>query len=162
MFSHRDGRRHELLGPVPPLEVLVLDPGGEVDTVRFNEVNHSARLRRLAAQHLEAFRLLRESIASGDWAGLGQAATLSARAHQAILADDLGADAWRLAQDAGALGVCRAHSGTLWGVLVDPAQADVRAIETYVARRLPPGVAVRREQLVDGGLRVLSPWQACP
>lgn len=135
----------------------MLDPGGQVDTVQFNDLDHRATLRRLAADHLEAFTLLRKSVASLDSAGLAQAATLSARAHQAILADDLGPIACRLAQDAQALGVCRAHSGTLWGVLVDPVRADVNAIESYLTRRLPPHVTMHRVRLVDGGPRVLTP-----
>lgn len=159
VFSHRDGQRHELLGAVPPVEVLVLDPGGQVDTVQFNDLDHSATLSRLAADHLEAFALLKKSIATLDWAGVGQAATLSACAHQAILADDLGPVAWRLARDTRSLGVCRAHSGTLWGVLVDPLREDVNAIESYLTRRLPPGIAMHRERLVDGGPRVLTPSQ---
>jgi L-threonine kinase len=151
LFAHRDGCRHAPLGPSPPLEVLVLDPGGEVDTVRFNKADHDATLRGLSADHAEAFELLRGSLAGHDWEGMGEAATLSARAHQAILPDELGPVAWHLARDVGALGVCRAHSGTLWGVLIDPARCDVHGTFTYLLGRVPQGVDAYRERLAEGG-----------
>jgi L-threonine kinase len=41
LFAHRDGGFHQCLGAAPPLAVLLLDPGGKVDTVAFNRVNHT-------------------------------------------------------------------------------------------------------------------------
>jgi L-threonine kinase len=95
LFAHRSGAWHESLGPAPPLGVIILDPGGEVDTVRFNQLEHRAVLARLASDHREAFELLRRSLATGDWNGVGAAASLSAEAHQALLASPLGCLAGR-------------------------------------------------------------------
>ncbi len=33
LFDHRGGHLHEGLGPAPPLAVVIIDPGGEVDTL---------------------------------------------------------------------------------------------------------------------------------
>jgi hypothetical protein len=60
-----------------------------------------------------------------------------------------------LAREVGALGVCRAHSGTLLGLLLDPVHADVPAVAAFVARRLPDGVNVAHYPLVDGGPRYM-------
>ena len=38
LFDHRRGRIAESLGPPPPLEVIVIDRGGQVDTLEFNKV----------------------------------------------------------------------------------------------------------------------------
>jgi L-threonine kinase len=151
LFDHRGARINEPLGPVPPLGVMVIDPGGEVDTLAFNRIDHRQTLRRLADRHQEAFDLLRRGLKAGDWAAVGQAATLSARFHQAILPNPLLELVMALARDVGALGLCRAHSGTLLGVLLVPGQTDVASVAAYVTRRLPPSVAVSMCSMVDGG-----------
>lgn len=153
LFAHRDGGFHRALGPTPALKVLVLDPGGRIDTVAFNRINHGDQLDRLIPQHRGAFDLLLQGLSGGDWQALGRAATLSATVHQEILHSSLLDSALRLARDVGALGVCRAHSGTLLGLLLDPARADVPACTAYVSRRLTAKVSVSPQSLVDGGPR---------
>ncbi len=81
LWDHRHGQRYEDLGAVPPLIVLVLDPGGEVDTLAFNRLDHRQMLRQLASQHQEAFVLLRQGLQQGNPEAIGAAATLSATAH---------------------------------------------------------------------------------
>jgi L-threonine kinase len=133
--------------------VVVLDPGGEVDTLAFNRRDHREALRRLAPQHREAFALLREGLKRGDWRAIGAAATLSAHAHQAILPHPLLEPVLALAREVGALGVCRAHSGTLLGVLLDPTTSDVVAVTRFIARCLGEEIDVACYPMVDGG-----PW----
>jgi L-threonine kinase len=154
LFAHRDAAFHLGLGPAPPLAILVLDPGGQIDTLAFNRLDHGDALRRLSSQHRVAFGLLQEGVTQGDWETVGEAATLSAIAHQSILHSALLGPALRLAQDIGALGLCRAHSGTLVGLLLDPARVDVRSCTTYVAEHLPTNVTASVQSLVDGGPRV--------
>jgi L-threonine kinase len=163
LFDHRGGSFHESLGPAPSprpagasqggLSVVVLDPGGEVDTLAFNRLDHRGTWRRLAPEHRRAFALLREGLEQRDWQALGEAVTLSACTHQAILPDPLLELALALAQEVGALGVCRAHSGTLLGLLLNPVHADVPAIVDFVAHRRPDRVSVACYPLVDGGPR---------
>lgn len=150
LFAHRGGEFYETLADAPPLYVVVLDPGGEVDTVAFNRCDHRAALRRLASEHRQAFDMLRQSLQEGDWEMLGEAASLSSYLHQTILPNPWLDDVLKLARDVRALGVCRAHSGTLLGLLMDAATADVAAVATCVARQLP-SLAVRVHRLVGGG-----------
>ena len=63
-----------------------------------------------------------------------------------------------LAGEVSALGVCRAHSGTILGLLLDPAQADAASIAAFAARRLPGAVTVECFSLVDGGPRFSVEW----
>jgi hypothetical protein len=56
-----------------------------------------------------------------------------------------------LSQEACALDVCRAPSGTLLGLLLDPSRADVDSVGAWVRRRVDVGVAAY--PLVDGGPR---------
>lgn len=153
LFDHRGNRLHEGLGPAPPLAVVVIDPGGEVDTLTFNRMHHRETLRRLASQHREAFGLLREGLRDGNCEAVGEAATLSARVHQDILYDPLLEPVLAMAREVGAVGVCRAHSGTLLGLLLAPGRTDPSAVAALVARRLPDSVAVSPHRLLDGGPR---------
>ena len=156
LWDHRHGQRYEDLGAVPPLIVLVLDPGGEVDTLAFNRLDHRQMLRQLAPQHQEAFVLLRQGLQQGNPEAIGAAATLSATAHQAILFNPLLTRVLALARDVQALGVCRAHSGTLLGLLLDPRCADIDEIVALVARRFAPALTVCKLPLVNGGPRLLT------
>ena len=150
LFAHRGGEFYETLAEAPPLYVVVLDPGGEVDTVAFNRRDHRAILQRLANEHRQAFDMLRQSLQDGDWEMIGEAASLSSRLHQAILPNPWLDDAMRIARSVRALGVCRAHSGTLLGLLIDAVTTDVAAVTAYIARRLP-FLTVHVHRLTGGG-----------
>lgn len=156
LWAHRSGQLYEDLGAPPPLTVIVLDSGGEVDTLAFNRRDHRQALRRLASQHREAFTVLREGLRHSNLEAIGAAATLSATAHQAILLNPLLPAALQLARDVRALGVCRAHSGTVLGLLLDPGSADIAQITSVIAQRLAPAVAVFSLPLVSGGPRLLT------
>jgi len=151
LFDHRRGSFYEHLGSAPAMNIIVLDPGGEIDTIAFNRCDHRDRLRHLADQHREAFTLLRHGLRRGDMQAIGQAATLSARAHQSILHNPLLETALSIADDVGALGVCRAHSGTILGLLVDPTRAAVADVFAYVRRSLASAVGVACYSLTGGG-----------
>lgn len=162
LWDHRFGHVYEDLGAPPPLTVVVLDPGGEVDTLAFNQLDHRQVLRRLAPQHREAFSLLREGLRYGNLEAIGTAATLSATAHQTILVNPLLKPTLALAHDVRALGVCRAHSGTLLGLLLDSRHADAARITALAAQRFAPAVTVFSLPLVSGGPRFLTGDTGCP
>jgi L-threonine kinase len=162
LWDHRYGRVYEDLGTPPALMVVVLDPGGVVDTLAFNQLDYREVLGRLAPQHCEAFACVREGLRQGNLEAIGAAATLSARVHQTILTNPLLEPTLALARDVRALGVCRAHSGTLLGLLLDPKDVDVPAITALAARRFAPAVTVFSRPLVSGGLRLLTGTQSCP
>jgi len=159
-FDHRGGRCYELLGAAPPLAVLVVDPGGCVDTLAFNRQNHGDPLCRLASQHREAFSLLVGGLRRHNWEDVGAAATLSACAHQDILYNPWLEQVRVLCEQIGGLGVCRAHSGTILGILVDPEHSDLSDAAHFVAGCLPKGVILRATTMVDGGPRLLPDFTA--
>ena len=157
LFDHRRGTLHEALGDAPDMAIIVLDPGGTVDTVSFNQRDLAPALRRLAPDHRQAFDLLRSGVRQSDLPAIGAAATLSAQLHQRILHNQLLGMALELADNVGACGVCRAHSGTILGLLLDPAACDVAGAARYVREHAPGGVAVRLQHLVGGGARSHKP-----
>lgn len=154
-FDHRYGSFCLPLGSVPSLVVIVLDPGGTIDTVQFNRFERQTALAGLADRHREAFALLRTGLVEGDLEQIGAATTLSVEAHQRILESSLLGPARRLATEIGALGICRAHSGTILGLLVDPTAIDVSTAAEYVHDRLSD-VHVATYSLVGGGPRYVQ------
>ncbi|MGE3537062.1 MAG: GHMP kinase [Candidatus Tectimicrobiota bacterium] len=157
LWDHRHGSLYQDLGPAPALPLLILDPGGEVDTLAFNQRDHRPTLQRLLPLHREAFSVLQQGLQQADLAALGYAATLSATAHQAILANPLLDLALSLAREVHALGVCRAHSGTILGLLLEPRTTDVAAAAAFTARRCGAAVTVLSQTLQSGGMVIAPP-----
>lgn len=155
LWDHRGGQIYEEFGAPPLLSVIVLDPGGEVDTIAYNQQIHTPILQSLAAQHREAFALLQEGIKHGDATAIGAAATLSAVTHQKILLNPLLDLALSLAQNIGAVGVCRAHSGTIIGLLVDPHDTDISFACTLARQRCPQTVKIYGLSVISGGPRLI-------
>jgi len=112
------------LGYLPPLTIVGLDEGGQVDTVEFNaRPRPFDRARRAEYENL-LFDLER-AVASNDLRSLGEISTRSAVLNQEILPKthlDLLLDMSRRYE---ALGVVVAHSGTHLGLLLDPDAADL-------------------------------------
>jgi L-threonine kinase len=150
-FDHREGRWFEALGDPPPVVIVLLDPGGTVDTVAYNAVDRSAVLRRNEPRTREALAMARAAMRAGDVALLGAAATLSAMTHQPVLPKPLLGPAIAAAREVGAAGVCVAHSGTAVGILLDARRADAEAARAWVTRRL--ACPARLVRLVSGGPR---------
>ncbi|MEU6312559.1 GHMP kinase [Streptomyces sp. NPDC047014] len=126
LFAQREGRVLEVLGRrLPPLVVVgcALGGGAPVDTLALPaRVWDEADLR--AFERLRS--LLRRAVALGDAALLGRVATASARRGQRALRhaefDTVEGIAGRL----GAVGVQIAHSGSVAGLLLDPAVPGLR------------------------------------
>lgn len=151
LFDHRGGRLWEDLGPCPPIEIVVLDFGGEVDTVAFNHCDRSALLRETEPQVAAALALVRQGLAQEDPGLVGQGATLSALANQHILFKPQLAAVLEAAEEIEALGVNVAHSGTVLGVLLDPGRHYAPEACAWLKRRLPGLVSALCCRLVGGG-----------
>ena len=118
-FYHREGVLRKFLGYLPPLTIVGIDEGGQVDTVEFNECSkpfgqaHRAEYENLLLE-------MERSIAHGDLKSVGEISTRSAVMNQGILPKnhlDLLLDMRRRYK---ALGVVAAHSGTQSGLLLNP------------------------------------------
>jgi L-threonine kinase len=118
VYSHRNARLLERLAPVPPLVLVAIDEGAEVDTLEYNR----SPMRYSASEFAEFARLLkqlRKALLRGDIAGIGGVCTRSAEINQRRLPKrQLGAMI-EVAAAVGAAGVVAAHSGTCLAVLID-------------------------------------------
>lgn len=129
LFAHREGVVLEhYFKPVPDIEVLSVDtePDSSIDTVQYSPACYSAKEVRSFAMLAAA---LRRAIQTQDRRLLGQVATASADINQRFLPKPGYKELRSLAQHTGALGVAVAHSGTLLGIMLDPAFAATRAAD---------------------------------
>ncbi|MDE2753678.1 MAG: hypothetical protein OXI83_13965 [Gemmatimonadota bacterium] len=167
LFDHRKGTIREPLGPPPPLNILCIRLPGEVDTVAFNR-RLPARLPGHALRAWDgAFRLCADGIARGDLRRIGAASTASAEAARYLGCPPAPTGLAICARESGSVGVVRAHSGTVWGLLYPatetPAPEEVAdmlcraGVVTVPALPACSPATVASLRLVGGGCRVAAP-----
>jgi len=159
LFDHRRGEFQEYLGEPPPLSVLIVDPGGMIDTVRFNQ-RRDLMIHNQAKEDAvrRAVSLVRQGLARGRADLLAEGATLSALANQGILYKPELETLLAIATRCGALGINTAHSGTVIGILHRPGEVDVNRMEAEI-RTLWPRVRFIRADMTAGGVEAWhEPW----
>lgn len=120
LLAYRGSSRFKLLGQTPPLACLMLDPGQTVDTVSYNAQLNLAAVRKLASTTQTALNLLQQGLRDNDAAAIGAATSLSATAYQSVNYSPLVALAQQWVKATGAVGLVRAHSGSVLGLLYPP------------------------------------------
>jgi uncharacterized protein involved in propanediol utilization len=122
-FHHREVRLRVQLGHLPPLTVVSIDEGGEVETVGFNR-----RPKDYSVQDKLTYeRLLSEvsaAIRQGDAATIGQVATQSACMNQRLCPKRTLKQMLAVCEAVDGLGVVAAHSGTVLGILLSDTVPD--------------------------------------
>lgn len=119
IYNHRRGYLLERLGCMPDMHQLIIDTGGEVDTLVFNTIPKNYTRQELAMQE-QALALLREGIRTCDVWKIGQGTTLSARVNQRLLPKANFEEIVEIAAVCGACGIVCAHSGTILSLLFSP------------------------------------------
>lgn len=152
-FDHRGGKIQQELGSPPPIDIIVLDFGGEVDTVAFNQQERTDILRSLEPQVEKALELVKDGVRLSRSEMIGEGATISALANQKILYKPQLNMVLNLARQVDALGVNVAHSGTVIGVLLEPQRRDVKDVIAFLYHQLPGLENVYTARLVGGGPR---------
>lgn len=152
MLAYRGSSRYIELGTAPALlPLLMLDPGASVDTVSYNARLDLKAVQNLTATTQAAVELLIHGLHQHNVEAIGAATTLSARSYQKISFSPLVDQALGWAKATGAIGVVRAHSGSVAGLLY-PAQADLNDLSGWLARHFA-GV-ITETHLVSGGYQV--------
>ncbi|MYD36614.1 MAG: GHMP kinase [Dehalococcoidia bacterium] len=153
LFDYKHGSIARSLGCPPDMRILVLEFEGDLDTESFNAVNREAELRGQSPLLRDALELITEGIESGDAKSVGRGATLSALTYQTVLPKPQLPGVLSLAQDAGAVGVNVAHSGTVMGLLFGEDADRIAWAETEASKRLPDLTAVHNCKLIGGGVQ---------
>ncbi len=155
-FDHRFGSHTQELGDPPPMQVVILDFGGTVDTLQFNDVDVSASLLNSEKALREAVELISQGIQECDVEKIGTGSTLSARANQAILYKPQLESAIALASETGAAGVNVAHSGTVIGMLFEDDDMRVRCAASLAWERMAGLKSVRCQRIIGGGVAAIA------
>ncbi len=152
-FDHLGGEIIQSLGDAPPIDILVVDPGGNIDTLRFN-----SRREVRAAIHrknedfiMEALNLVKEGIKKRDIQLVGKGATLSALSNQEILYKRELADIISISTSLGGIGVNVAHSGTVIGILLFPDFSEIQLLKKRIRERCGNHMLFYQTRLIGGG-----------
>lgn len=133
-FDYRNGRLLKRLGVCPPMQILIYDCGGEIDTMQFNSRKDLVELQKMNEPKIqEALDLFKSGIEkqSLDW--IGQAASISAFANQKILYKKQLEPFYRIGTALGGKGVICAHSGTVLGLIL-PAEMQAGPVKKEIDR----------------------------
>ena len=153
LFDHRHGSIAESLGPPPPMEAIVIDTGGTVDTLEFNRTDRTALWQKIADRTNEALELVREGIRRGDPQLVGRGATVSARAgHPPAMAEWVERAA-EFADEPGVVGINVAHSGTVLGILLDARQRRSKPLYHRAVEAFADAESVQHFRVIGGGVR---------
>ena len=153
MLDHRRGKIVDLLGAPPPMEVIVIDRGGQVDTLEFNRIDREEHWRSATDATTEALELVREGIRRCDPELVGRGATMSARAGRPDDAAPWVERASDFAAEIGAVGVNVAHSGTVVGILLDARKRQSKPALRRASAAFGDAESVRHFRIIGGGAR---------
>lgn len=155
-IAHVNQLTGELFDAMPApvgLRVLVVDCGGEVDTVGFDREKARAIYRRNPQAIRAALQLVKLGLRHGDDQAVAMAATLSARLSQDILPKPQFDDLLACTRERGALGLNCAHSGTVLGVMYRQADRVGDQLADCVLRHLGSSVSIQGDYRVIAGCR---------
>ncbi|EEK69850.1 MULTISPECIES: GHMP family kinase ATP-binding protein [Bacillus cereus group] len=116
-FYHRKVELGEMLGPIPPLTILAIDEGGEVDTIEFNKLRKVFTLEE-KFEYTQLVNRLKVAFQEQDVRTIGEVTTRSAIMNQSRQKKRYLNHFLQLSDQYDALGIVVAHSGTFIGLLL--------------------------------------------
>lgn len=153
LLDHREGSIIQVLGTPPPMEIVALDWGGTVDTVEFNAVDRRSQWKSIQYEVDEALKLVKTGIREQDPGLIGQGASISSRASQAVLFKPQLPEAMEFAEKVGAVGVNIGHSGTIIGILLDARERTGKSVYHKANQAFPNAETINHFRLLSGGIR---------
>ena len=153
LIDHRCGSVAESLGAPPPMEVIVIDTGGTVDTLEFNRTDRTALWQEVAARTDEGLELVREGIRRGNPELVGRGATISARAGHLPQTREWVERAAAFVDEPGVVGINVAHSGTVVGILLDARQRRSKPVYRRALEAFADTESVQHFRVIGGGVR---------
>ncbi len=154
IFDHIHGQRREVIGNAPELDIIMIDPGGFINTTEFHKKHMQQAMSQAHAEQVRmALQYVVDGIRSNDIEQIAKGATISAYANQALLPKKHLHEVMQLCEQLGGLGINVAHSGTVIGILLEPGRISGQAAWEYVKQRYPAW-NVYPTKLISGGVRI--------
>lgn len=132
LFDHNSAETEIACGGLPQCEVLLLESPQTLTTADYHRLPRQQALLENADQLDKAWRKLQYACAQNDTARLGEAATISAIASQALLPKPAFPALLALVERCGLYGLNVAHSGSVVGLLLDSARHDVNEVRWWL------------------------------
>lgn len=147
-YNHRKCELIQELGEAPLISLLVIDLGGNVDTLDYNDnpKKYSQEERVLCK---EAFDQLKQGINKQDWNIIGEAAIRSGKINQRYLFKPELEEIISIADQNNAYGVCVAHSGTVVGLLLNHEEKFVSQVEKALLTNISKPVDIFITKTLD-------------
>ncbi|MDZ7673268.1 MAG: kinase [Halanaerobiales bacterium] len=157
LFDYLNGDYIEKLGKIKPIDLIVFDYGGKVETKEFNKNKDLKKLGKKNQKKIKnAYQLIKKGIKSNDIQLIGKAATMSSLANQNILEkpklEELIA---QLENKNGFLGLNTAHSGTIIGILIKDKKFSAEIIKS-IKINFPNLELLFQTKIINGGYKILN------
>lgn len=123
-YYYLEAKLHKKLGDVPPMTILGVDEGGQVDTQAYNLL----KKKYTESEHEYFQKLLSDldlAIRGGNLNLMGKIATKSAEINQKFLRKRYFDQFLEVSEHLDALGVVTTHSGTYLGILLDENSPEI-------------------------------------
>ncbi|WLI77645.1 L-threonine kinase [Kosakonia sp. H02] len=135
LFDHNHAETRIACGGLPRIEVLLLESPLTLTTADYHRLPRQRALLENAEALGAAWQKLQRACRENDAALLGEAATMSAIASQALLPKPEFYALLGLVERGGLYGLNVAHSGSVVGLLLDTARHDVDKVRRWLKER---------------------------
>lgn len=157
LFDHLRGEAFLALPTPRFLGLVVVEPQEKVDTLSVDRERLHRHFAAFSRETEEAFRLLERGLEEGDLTLVGKAATMSGMIMEEYVRGTVFPLLAAAARDIGALGVCRAHTGSAFGVLFDLRRVRLEdALKRVQAVLGKTPFALWTARAIGGGVRVVK------
>ncbi|WP_066335169.1 GHMP family kinase ATP-binding protein [Azohydromonas lata] len=150
-LNHLTGDLLESLPPPSGMRALIVDCGGEIDTLCFDRQRARAVYRNHEDCITEALSLLKQGLRANDPAVIAVAATMSATLSQQIHRKPQFEDLLACTTEKGALGVNCAHSGSVLGILYREDSRLTHELLDTVRREFGDSLSIVGDYRIIGG-----------
>lgn len=156
LFDHVNGHFAKSLGQISEIGIVMLDLGGKINTLQFNNRTDLEKLNRVNEPVTkQALNLVKNGIKQNDLQLIGKGSTLSSKVNQKILNKQYFDKLLQFTKCQGILGLNVAHSGSLIGILYNLEQVEAEEIEFKVKQKIA-NLTTYRLKLINGGLEVVK------
>ena len=135
LFDHHRAGTQIACAPAPHFDLLVLESPVLLRTADYHRLPREAALKAHAGELQQAWEKVQNACIQQDASLLGEAATLSAIASQALLPKPGFAALMTLVESCDLYGLNVAHSGSVVGLMLDPRRHDVEYLKWALTQK---------------------------
>ncbi|HOQ68134.1 MAG TPA: hypothetical protein PKU87_05820 [Candidatus Atribacteria bacterium] len=157
IFDHLQGQVRLSLPFPRHLGVVVVELPGERDTLAVDREKLRENWTRHRREVKEAFQLVERGLEERDLSLVGRGATLSGEIIQEVEKEELWERVVSISREIGAVGVNRAHTGKVFGILFDRRVYSPEEMLSRVREALKKEeVKIEVNAIISGGVRVME------